>query len=368
MDLGGNLRGRKVTPDWTSRVSLKNDIIGSVLLNELIAIRTDTLWRMLACLHKGQLPGINEEGATGKLDNKGAIFIPGGLIYQDVDEKEIEYQPVDMDETRFRREIRESMQYDNATLLFPDGLVNSVNLDSGFFTRAARHIYTFKTAAFKRKRRIGRKLEIDIDASDIIRSHCPTYFAPPYGSRTRISTCVSIGLTDPHMYLAYCKTEFSLSKRRLLSFAERLDAAQERNESAAGRNLYPPYVVVCHDTRYKDNSLTGLIRILGVGRFGEFSTFSFEKLNNQLIGEFKRKNIEYGREHIFAEYGGTAALGILRTYGPTNPGKRSLKYRLNLIDPQKDVGLDLARIAARAHDRYQIEAIQASPPSSDASR
>jgi hypothetical protein len=31
----------------------------------------------------GLFPEPYEEGATGKLDNKGAIFIPGGLIYKD---------------------------------------------------------------------------------------------------------------------------------------------------------------------------------------------------------------------------------------------------------------------------------------------
>jgi hypothetical protein len=334
----------------------KKDILGSALLKELIAIRTDTLWRMLSLLQRDQLPGVNEEGATGKLDNKGAIFVPGGLIYQDVDEKQITYEPlVRLNEAGFREKIRESMQYDNATLLFPDGLVNSVNLDSGFFTRAARRIYTFKTAAFKRKMKIGRKIPIDIDSSDIIRSHCPTYIDPPYGARTRISTCVSTGLTDPNMYFAYCKTEFNLSRRRLKTFAERLDAAQERSETADGTVLYPPYVVVCHDTRYSQNSLTGLIRILGIGRFGEFSTFSFELLNNQLSGEMKRKKIEYGTEHIFAEHEGISVLGLLRTYGPTNPAKRSLKYRLDLVSPQKDVDIDLDRIADRARKRYQIE-------------
>ena len=317
----------------------KKEIVGSVLFKELIAIRTDTLWRMLSCLEQGLLPGVNEEGATGKLDNKGAIFIPGGLIYQDVDENEIAYEPLkSLNESLFREKIRESMQFDNATLLFPDGIVSSVNLDSGFFTRAARRIYNFKTAAFKRKRKIGHKLPIDIDATDIIRSHCPTYIESPYGSRTRISTCASIGLTDSHMYFAYCKTEFNLSKRRLNSFAARLDAAQEHAEFINGNALYPPYVIVCHDTRYKENSLTGLIRILGLGRFGEFSTFTFESLNNQLIGEMKRKKVDYGKEHIFAEHGGIQALGILRTYSPTNPGKRSPKYQLALVSPEKDVG------------------------------
>jgi hypothetical protein len=233
-------------------------------------------------------------------------------------------------------------------------MANSVNLDSGFFTRAARRIYNFKTAAFKRKRRIGHKLPIDIDATDIIRSHCPTYIDSPYGSRTRISTCVSIGLADPHMYFAYCKTEFNLSKRRLKRFAAKLDAAQEYAEFPNGTALYPPYVVVCHDTRYKENSLTGLIRILGIGKFGEFSTFTFESLNNQLIGEMKRKKIDYGKEHVFAEHCGIKALGVLRTYNPTNPGKRSLTYQLDLVSPEKDVGIDLDRIAKIAHERYQI--------------
>jgi hypothetical protein len=335
----------------------KKAIIGSVLLKELIAIRTDTLWRMLSYLQLGQLPGINEEGATGKLDNKGAIFIPGGLIYQDVDEKQISYESLGtLDEAGFREKIRASMHYDNATLLFPDGLAKSVNLDSGFFTRASRRIITFKTAAYKRKKRIGRKIPIDIDSSDIIRSHCPTYMDTPFGARTRISTCVSIGLTDPHMYFAYCKSEFNLSRQRLNTFAARLDSAHERTELTDGTILYPPYVVVCHDTRYKENSLTGLTRILGIGEFGEFSTLTFEILNNQLLGEMKRKKIDFEKEHIFAEHGGIVVLGVLRTYKPTSPGKRSLKSRLDLVSPKKDADIDLDRIADRARECYQIQA------------
>jgi hypothetical protein len=342
--------------DWKDNMPSKKAIIGNILLKELIAIRTDTLWRMLSYLQQGQLPEINEEGATGKLDNKGAIFIPGGLIYQDVDEKQISYEPLGkLDETGFREKIRASMHFDNATLMFPDGLANSVNLDSGFFTRASRRIYTFKTAAFKRKMKIGRKIPIDIDSNDIIRSHCPTYMDTPYGARTRISTCVSIGLTDLHMYFAYCKSEFNLSRRRLNSFAERLDRAQERTKLSGGTVLYPPYVVVCHDTRYKENSLTGLTRILGIGKFGEFSTFTFEILNNQLIGEMKRKKIGFGKEHIFAERGDIRVLGVLRTYGPTSPGKRSSKYQLDLVSPEKDADIDIDRIADLAHERYQIK-------------
>ena len=78
-------------------------------------------------------------------------------------------------------------------------------------------------------------------------------------------------------------------------------------------------------------------------------------LSNQLSGEMKRKKIEYGTEHIFAEHEGISVLGLLRTYSPTNPGKRSLKYRLDLVSAEKDVDIDLERIADRARKRYQIE-------------
>ena len=69
----------------------------------------------------------------------------------------------------------------------------------------------------------------------------------------------------------------------------------------------------------------------------------------------KRKKVSYGQEHIFAEYGGVSALGVLRTYRSTSPGSRSSKYRLDLISSQKDVKIDLDRVAARARERYQIQ-------------
>jgi hypothetical protein len=41
---------------------------------------------------------------------------------------------------------------------------------------------------------------------------------------------------------------------------------------------------------------------------------------------------------------------------PTNPGKRSLKYRLDLVSPEKDIAINLDRIAEQARERYQIKA------------
>ena len=63
----------------------KKAIIDNELIREIVAIRLDTLWKMIGQHDVGFLPASYDEGATGKFDNKGAIFIPGGLIYQDVD-------------------------------------------------------------------------------------------------------------------------------------------------------------------------------------------------------------------------------------------------------------------------------------------
>ena len=131
----------------------KKKIIENELMKEIVSIRVDALWKMLRQKKDGLLPEPYEEGATGKLDNKGAIFIPGGLIFKDVDEMPICYDSNSVvTPESFREKVREAMQYDNATLLFPDGIATGINLDSGFFSKAARHIYTFREAAFRKKK------------------------------------------------------------------------------------------------------------------------------------------------------------------------------------------------------------------------
>jgi len=73
------------------------------------------------------------------------------------------------------------------------------------------------------------------------------------------------------MYFAYCKTEFCQSQAQLADYATRLDASQEDTSLPVGKTLYPPHVIVCHDTRYKENSLTRLFRVLGIGKFGDLA-------------------------------------------------------------------------------------------------
>lgn len=337
-------------------MATKKTIIDNELIKEIVAIRLDTLWKMIGQYAAGFMPEKSDEGATGKFDNKGAIFIPGGLIYQDVDERFIRYTPYGhIEGAEFREKIRESMRYDNATLLYPDGIATGINLDGGFFSKAARRIHTYKRAAYRRKMKIGNTGSIEISADDIIKSHCPAYMKPPYGARTRISSCVAAGLINPPMFFAYNKTELNFSYKQSQIFIQDLDRARENAVSSDGRILYPPHVVVCHDTRYKENSFTGLTRVLGVGKFGEFATISFEAVTPVLLKEMKRRKVRYKEEDIFAHYGDLIILGILRIYSPTNPGRRSPKYNLFILYPKEDLGLNVKKISSEARKRYSIK-------------
>ena len=137
-------------------------------------------------------------------------------------------------------------------------------------------------------------------------------------------------------------------------FAEQLDKAQDPVKTNDGTVLYQPYLIICHGTRYKENSLTGLTRLLGIGKFGEFATFSFEQINQTLIRELKRKHQTYTSKDIFAEYKDICVLGILRIYSPTKIGKRPQKYSFHIVSPEKDIGLNLDQLRQDAQKRYHF--------------
>ncbi|MFC1835476.1 hypothetical protein ACFL2Q_12190 [Thermodesulfobacteriota bacterium] len=137
-------------------------------------------------------------------------------------------------------------------------------------------------------------------------------------------------------------------------FGKNLNRALKKVTLRGGMVLYPPYVVVCHDTRYYHNSYTGLTRILGLGKFGEFATFTLEELSRTLLAEFKRKGYEFKPEDVVAEYDGVKIVPILRVYAPTNPGKRSQRYSLHVVSPSDDLGLDVSEIEGEAKSRYHI--------------
>jgi hypothetical protein len=162
-------------------------------------------------------------------------------------------------------------------------------------------------------------------------------------------------LVDPALYYAHCKTALRLDVKLKREFAGNLDAAQEPVVGKDGAVLFPPYIVVCHDTRYRENILTGITRILGFGKFGEFATFTLEEATKSLLHERKTKKEKFSEAEIVAEYEGIAVVGVLRIYASRTPGKRSSRTATKFISPSKDLGLDLGQIEKGARKRYHID-------------
>jgi hypothetical protein len=334
-----------------------SEILGTVLMSELATIRTGSLWKMFSLEESGHLPKPDEEGATGDFDNKGAVFVPRGLIFQDSDEDRI-----DDDFARpfssvfsFRQCVREAMRYDNATLFSDRGLISGVNLNNTFHSRLASSILSDKVLARRRSRRMGGTSPDRITSGDISKSNCPLYISPPYGARTKLSSCLSVCLTENHLYYAKAVRELQLRKESSGIFWDDLSSAIDPVQDSSGTVLAQPHVVVCHNTRYKSDILTGITRILGIGKFGEFATFTLEEATNSLLEDLPADNGSYSEEDYFARYCDHSIVGVLRIYSPTTPGSRSQKgLTASLVLPEKDLGISVKRIEAESRGRYPL--------------
>jgi hypothetical protein len=157
------------------------------------------------------------------------------------------------------------------------------------------------------------------------------------------------------MFFAYNRTELNFSEKQTQIFIHDLDQAREHAVSSDGKILYAPHVVVCHDTRYKENNFTGLTRVLGIGKFGEFATISFEAISPLFLKELKRKKMKIRPEEACASYGALQIYAILRIYSETNPGRRLSKYSLYILDPKEDLCLNVRKLTSEAKKRYNIK-------------
>jgi hypothetical protein len=325
------------------------------LMKEIISIRMDTLWRMLGLRKEGRLPKVDEEGATGEFDNKGAMFIPGGFIFEDSDRKPIEKNSVpNMDAAEFRKRVRAAMHYDNATLIYEDGIVPAVNLDNGFFAKIAGSILSFKQEATKRKPLLSNDPPDRIQSRHITKSYCPTFISPPYGARTKLSSCIAACLIRPSMYYVQCRMGLGLRGREEKEFWDGIKASRKPVMDKDDKMLAGPYVVVCHNTRYRREVLTGITKILGFGKFGEFAVFTLEEATNDLLHELDYGKSEFNTGDVFAEYEGLQVVGVLRVYPKTTPGKRLQRTTPMLVSPSKDLELDLETITEDAKIRYNV--------------
>lgn len=330
----------------------------SELTNVLVECRIDSLWKMISLKTKNLFPSIYDEGASGDFDNKGAIFVPGGLISSK--KKKILFK----DEKEFHDLIIKAMKFDNATLIYHDGIVMGQRLDSSFFSKLATNFMDDEKIKQESKHVYSRDPPDRFTELDISISYCPKYMVDPsnefpsFGSRTTLSASIATCFTQTKRYYYFKDNE--LKDSTTLPFELR-EIARKALVNDIYNSRFPvkfnekiiagPYIVVSHTTRYKEENYTGLIRILGYAEFGEFATISLESESKDLIEKLK---IEPKKEDYFASYKNENILGILRIYPKTTPGKRlEANIRTELLAP-KDFNLDIEQLNAQARIKYNI--------------
>ncbi len=333
----------------------KRQLIGNELIKEIIRIRIDALAKMLELEAKDRLPKIYEEGATGDFDNKGAIFVPGGLVLEDSDRRPIRKDKYDRPtRTAFRELVRDCMRNDNATLLYQDGYLAGVNLDNGFFAEKSSQLLETKRAAKRRPRTLEQRPPRKIRSDDICKSLCPESMPTPYGARTKLSSCLAVCLIEPRLYYIECTNEYALRGVAARRVWERIRSSRKPIRGGKDAVLAPPYVVVCHQTRYRKNALGGMTRLLGIGEFGEFATITLEVMTTELAEELREKKTLWSEPEIIAVLGDKPIVGVIRIYPPTTPGARSRGSHILLISCPKDLGFDPQRIVRKARRRYRL--------------
>lgn len=336
-------------------MATKKDLLANELMKEIVSIRIDTLWNMIALKLGSRFPPVDAEKATGDFDDKGALVVPGGIVFEDWEGHPIEKRQVTWTSDGFRRAIREAMRHDGAQLLFPDGIASRVKLGNTAFAKISSNILETKREALRRRSALGEKRPARIGSTDITRSYCPTWIPSPYGSRTSLSSEISACLTEPRMYFQQSEKYYGLRDDEAARFWESIRASNQPIVGKDGAVLAQPHVVTCHNTRYREEIFTGITRISGFGSFGEFATFTLEQATSELLHELEGGRTHYSRDEIVADYYDNQVLAVLRVHPRTNPGARLRKgVATQLVSPEKDLDLDLAAITAEAKKRYHL--------------
>lgn len=336
-------------------MATKKELLGSELMREIAAIRIDTMWNMLALKQAGRMPPIDAEKATGDLDDKGGMFMPAGLVLQDWEGKPIAPERYkDRTAATFHRSIRHAMRFDGVHLVDHDGIATCVKLGNTAFSRMAGSILENRREVLRR-RGIGERPPARIGSAEMCKSYCPTYIGAPYGSRTSLSSDISVCLTEPRLFFRLCQDYYNLRGDDAALLWDGIKRARLPVLGADDVVLAPPYLITCHNTRYREPSLTGLTRISGFGKFGEFATFTLEQVSADLLHEIESGRVQISEDELVATHDGVQVVAILRLYPRTSPGARLLKgVSTMLVSPERDLGLDLAKITAEAKKRYGI--------------
>jgi hypothetical protein len=336
-------------------MATKKELLGNELMREIVSIRLDTLWNMIALKLSGRLPPVDAEKATGDFDDKGALFVPGGFVLLDWEENPIRRRPYPPTAEGFRRSIRTAMRHDGANLLYPEGMARRVKLGNTAFAKIAANILENKREALRRRSGMSEKRPAKITSDDISRSYCPTWIEAPYGMRTSLGSQISVCLTEPRLYFRQCENYYGLRGAEADRLWAEVHGSTQPIVGKDGALLAQPMMVTCHSTRHRDEIYTGITRIAGYGKFGEFATFTLEQATTELLNEVESSRSQFSDDEIVADYYDSRVAAVLRTYPRTNPGARLRKgVTTSLISPEKDLDLDLAAITTEAKKRYKL--------------
>jgi hypothetical protein len=332
----------------------RKELIDNELIKTILIARIDTAWRMLSLKQDNLLPKIEDEGATGAYDNKGALFIPGGIVFEDSDSEPISIMQLeDKRSSNFRANVLKSMQHDNATLLYHDGIASAVNLNNSYFASIAAEILANRDASLQRKK--ADRLPNKITSEEISRSYSPLYLERPYGSRTKLSSCIPVCLSEPKLYHIQVRNYFRVrGDAEEKAYWGQITSALQPIEGRGDTILAQPHIIVCHNTRYREGNYSGITRILGCGKFGEFATLTLEEATSDLLNDVGSDRTHYSPEEIVAQHEDIQISVVLRIYPPTSPGKRSPRTSTSLIAPERELDIDLKRIEREAKARYNF--------------
>ncbi len=334
----------------------KKHLIDNTLIETVLEARIDALWKSLKEKAEGKLKSKDMEGVTGNLDNKGGLFVPGGFVYEDSDGEipSLDHHFNTRSTTEFRDFIISSMKMDNATLIYHEGISKGINLDNGFYIKGAKAILNYKKGSNKRKKMLNKSTYTRKTSKDITRTYSPPYMLE-YGSRTILSSCLGYFLQNPWGAYERFVDEYKLGENEQKALFESMSISQYPVKTGHGKVLAPPSIVVCHDSRIKERNMVGMTKIIPPGKPGTFSTITIEPAYKDLLAEFGRKKSSFSSNDIVATYNNDNYVIVMRSYtAPRNFGKRPPHKKTRLIQPGKELGMDLAAITQEARDRYGV--------------
>ncbi len=331
-----------------TRTSLtKKEIIGSVLISELCLYNIDSFWKVMSLKQKQD---ITKEGATGDFLNKGAIFMPGGMIYCNSRGKEITYDHEFHSIKEFKKKIKKALIFDNATLIIPNKMSFNNNLDNSFFLQNSPKIYDLKKAVTSKKNFINIT-QLNFDAEHIARTYSPPKVENIYGAKTLLTTSIAESIRNPHILAFSTQEQYNILNGSKKDFKENFRQSQYPI-TLEDKIIANPHIISCHTSIIDPRGKTGLIKIMGYGNFGEFATITIEEYTDKLKSEINNTKFEGG---IIAEHNNCAYSLVLRIYPKVSKPGRRTKDLTSSILTLEDLNIaydEIQQIEKDSKERY----------------